>query len=136
MPRRKRPGSSELAASIRSLIDSKNTIDTGTLLSSIVENFGGTDVLAKEMVGEYKIGKPGGLPRQKFMQMFQALVISATNASQTKIVRPAEMSDEDLEDLSNEYIGMVQDGFLIPSTASEATAVTQEAPPEIDPGTP
>jgi hypothetical protein len=83
------------AAVARALEDKKSAVDAGTLLSDLIEVWGGTRQLAVDIHAEFQRASKGGMSRQRILEMFQRLIMYASDRDATKVVRPAELSQAD-----------------------------------------
>jgi hypothetical protein len=117
-----------LVKRVRSLMDSKHAIDQGVLLTELMDVIGGPRALAQVMWLEYQNAPQGGLARQKFLQMVQHLTISTTSSNLTRIIKPENLSDEDLEDMIDERMKRISDGRLIPSAAADSPEGAAQEP--------
>ncbi len=71
--------------------------DSNQLLVDIMERWGGTKAFADSMLVEFQAAKPGSLIRQNLLEMIQKLVVNNTNHNHTRISRPSDLDDEELE---------------------------------------
>lgn len=85
----------KLDSSIRSIISQvHSTTDSNELLGAILAEFGGPVELAREIKRSYDESQ--GMAKQRYMEMFQRLVVHVTKEDITGKVDPSEMSDVEL----------------------------------------
>jgi hypothetical protein len=60
--------------------------------------------------------------------MVQHLKISTTSSNLTRIIKPENLSDEDLEDMIDERMKRISDGRLIPSAAADSPEGAAQEP--------
>jgi hypothetical protein len=87
------------------LAGSKPSTDSGALLASLIDRWGGTDRLAADIFGEFDAAPKGGMTRQRIIEMVQRLVINNTNNEIGKSRNPADMGDEELAQVAMNYLG-------------------------------
>ncbi len=104
----------------KALADRKASADAGTMLSDLIEVWGGTRQLAVDIHAEFQKAPKGGMTRQRILEMFQRLIMYSSDRDMAKTVRPAELSDEELEQLALAYMKRVT-GHGGPTSASSAT---------------
>ena len=93
----------KLDASIRSVISHvQSTTDSNELLGAILSEFGGPQELAKEIKKGYDEAQ--GMAKQRYMEMFQRLVLFTTKEDLSGKVDPSEMSDDDLFEAAKSVI--------------------------------
>ena len=109
------------AAVAKVLAGQKVTTDSGALLSSLIERWGGTDRLAADIHGEFQGGTKGGMTRQRILEMMTRLILTNTTHDIGKARVPSDMGDEELESVALKYLGrMSGDATAAPAaTASE-----------------
>lgn len=88
----------------RALVDRPSGMDSRELLNELTRCWGGTGKLALDIRQEFKNSPPGGMVRQRILEMLQRLIINNTEHELTNVVRPSEMSNEDLERTLKKYI--------------------------------
>jgi hypothetical protein len=71
-------------------------IDSGALLATLIEKWGGIDRFAADIMLEYQAAKPGGLTRQRILEMINRLCVVVTTQEIARPREAASMSDEDL----------------------------------------
>ena len=122
--RLKRP---ELPAAVaKVLAGDKVSADSAALLADLIEVWGGTKRLALDIHAEFQKASPGGMTRQRILEMLQRLVITNTTHEITKIRHPGDMDDEDLERVALDYLGRLNVG---PAALTPAIGVrTEEGP--------
>lgn len=91
----------------RALVERKPNTDSETLLNDVIEVWGGTRRLAQDMFSEFQGSKSGGMTRQRILEMIQRLIITNTTHEIGKTVRPADLSDEELEAMAMKYVKKV-----------------------------
>ena len=94
-------------------------VDTGALLNALIEQWGGVHRFASDIFAEYQQGKPGGMTRQKILEMVARLVTVVTNQ---QIARPrgaGDMSDDELTEAIEAMIGSLSGGTA-PAAPAEA----------------
>jgi hypothetical protein len=93
------------AAVAKVLAGSKPSTDSGALLASLIDRWGGTDRLAADICDEFSAAPKGGMTRQRIIEMVQRLVINNTNNEIGKTRNPSDMSDEELAQVAMNYLG-------------------------------
>lgn len=103
------------------LADRKSAVDAGTMLSDLIEVWGGPRQLAVDIHAEFNRAAKGGMTRQRILEMFQRLIMHTSDRDQTKVVRPADCTDEELDRLALAYTAKVlSDGPVKATTATES----------------
>jgi hypothetical protein len=82
----------------------KPNTDSGALLGSLIDRWGGTDRLAADIHAEFQAAPKGGMTRQRILEMMQRLVINNTNNEIGKQRNPADMSDSELAEVAMSYL--------------------------------
>jgi hypothetical protein len=86
------------------LADQKANADSAALLNDLIEVWGGTKRLALDIYGEYQKAAPGGMTRQRILEMLQRLVITNTTHEITRVRSPSDMDDQELELVAMTYM--------------------------------
>lgn len=94
----------------RALGNRKPSADSEALLIDLVEIWGGTRALAKDLHTEFKGANPGSMCRQKILDMVHRLIINNTNHQIGVSLVPSDMTAEELEAAAFEYVKRVTDG--------------------------
>ena len=103
------------AAVAKVLAGSKPSTDSGALLASLIDRWGGTDRLANDIFSEFDAAPKGGMTRQRIIEMIQRLIINNTNNEIGKSRNPSDMSDEELAQVAMNYLGRMA-GNAAPAT--------------------
>ncbi len=83
---------------IRELLGVKSqAADANQLLIGIMERWGGVRAFAEALHTEFCHARPGSLIRQNILEMIQKLVVNNTNHGVTKVDKPSDLEDEDIE---------------------------------------
>lgn len=95
----------------KALAKSKGSgIDSGGLLASLIQQWGGRDRFAKDVFGEFQVAKPGSLTRQKILEMVSRLTVQVTTQEISKPRGASEMSDEELLLAAGSLLARLNDG--------------------------
>lgn len=86
-----------------------NGVDSGMLLNSLIECWGGAGAFARDIFSEYQQGKPGGLTRQKILEMVSRLTIVVTNQQIARPRKPEDMTDDELAAVAAALLGRIHD---------------------------
>lgn len=122
--KQKKPNQS-LDSSLNALFSSEGSqIDSATLLSEIISQFGGTKAFVKKMVFEFNEGRKGGMSRVKFVQLITMLVQDVTRQNAAKVVNPQNMTTDQLK---SEAVRLMK--RLQASAEEETQDATQEPAP-------
>ncbi len=104
-PKRAVNAQPELPAAVaKVLAGHKPNTDSGALLASLIERWGGTDRLAADIHSEFQAAAKGGMTRQRIIEMVQRLIINNTNNEIGKGRNPSDMSDEELAAVAMNYL--------------------------------
>jgi hypothetical protein len=103
----------------RALATRKKSADSEALLTHLIEIWGGTERLAKDIYTEFQKASAGGMTRQRILEMLQRLILTTTDRGLASAVRPSDMSDEELEEMAMSYAERVTNGKPTPATAAE-----------------
>ena len=102
--RKKKSPASELPPGmLRALSSRKQSADSDSLLTDLVEIWGGTRQLAKDLYSEFQRAQAGGQTRQKILDMIARLIQNNTNHNIGKSVQPSDLTDEELQAVALEY---------------------------------
>lgn len=82
-------------------------IDSRQFLLDLMDEWGGTKALARDLMLEFKNAKPGGMTRQSILEMIQRLIVYTTNANLSSSSDPAELDDEDLQAIVSKLVAKV-----------------------------
>jgi len=118
-PARKRPSTLSV---VKSLLEDSSLVNSEQLLSDIIQEWGGTRALARDIKKAFDKAPEGSMTRQRFFEMFQRLIISNTDRDIAREVDPSEFSDEELAQAAAGILGRagVKDG-----EEADAAAVSQ-----------
>ena len=122
----------KLDASIRSVISHvQSTTDSNELLGAILAEFGGPQELAKEIKRGYDESQ--GVSKQRYMEMFQRLVLFTTKEDLSGKVDPSEMSDAELFEAAKSVIRRMKEAgeeIEVDEKPAESAPVEREIIPE------
>lgn len=109
--RKKKPPSSELPKALAvALAEKKSSADSETLLRDLLEAWGGTRQLAMDIFAEFQKAAPGGMTRQRILEMFQRLILTNTSMEIGRAVKPSDLSDDELDELALSYVRRLSNG--------------------------
>lgn len=91
----------------RALIERKAGVDSEALLNDLIEVWGGPRQLAIDVHQEFTKAPSGGMTRQRILEMMQRLILVNTTHDIGRVIKPADMSTEDLEKLALYYAAKV-----------------------------
>lgn len=103
----------------RALANRKASADSEALLSHLIEIWGGTERLAKDIYAEFQKAAPGGMTRQRIIEMLQRLILSNQDRGLGTVVKPSDLSDEELDEIAMHYTERVTNGKPDPAPAAE-----------------
>lgn len=87
----------------RALATRKASADSEALLSHLIEIWGGTERLARDIYAEFQKASPGGMTRQRVIEMIQRLILSNQDRGLGNVIKPADLSDEELDSIALSY---------------------------------
>jgi hypothetical protein len=93
----------------RAISQNLGGIDSMQFLLDILDEWGGTKALARDLMIEFKNARPGGMTRQSILEMIQRLLVFTTQANLSASSDPAELDDEDLQLLVKNLVGKASD---------------------------
>lgn len=96
MPRAPKPAPPDSTAVKKAIAKTGGGVDSGMLLNSLIQCWGGPQAFARDIFAEFQSGKQGGMTRQKILEMVSRLTIVVTNQQIAKPRKPEDMSDEEL----------------------------------------
>lgn len=88
---------------VRALATRKASADSEGLLSHLIDRWGGTERLAHDIYGEFQKAPKGGMTRQRIIEMIQRLILSNQDRGLGSVVKPSDLSDEELDALALSY---------------------------------
>jgi hypothetical protein len=88
----------------KAIVGGKFSLDTGILLQDIIEAWGGPHRLAASMKEEFANAAPGSMVRTRTLEMIQRLVVQCTANEMTNVRKPADLSNEELEEEARRLI--------------------------------
>lgn len=91
----------------RALAERKPGADSEILLNDLIEVWGGTRQLAMDIHKEFVKAAPGGMTRQRIIEMVQRLIITNTTHEIGKTYKPSDMDDDELENMAVAYMKKV-----------------------------
>jgi hypothetical protein len=104
-PKRAVNAQPELPAAVaKVLAGHKANTDSGALLASLIERWGGTERLAADIYSEFDAAPKGGMTRQRIIEMIQRLIITNTTHEIGKARNPSDMSDDELAATAMNYL--------------------------------
>jgi hypothetical protein len=81
----------------KALAKSKGSgIDSGSLLSALIDIWGGPREFARDIFAEFSAAKAGSMTRQRILEMATRLTVQVTSQEIARPRTPAEMSDDEL----------------------------------------
>ncbi len=89
------------------LSDRKGGIDSEQLLNALIDRWGGAERFANDIYQEFQKAPPGGMTRQRILEMMTRLTVTNTTHEIGRVIRPADMSDDELEALAMGYLARV-----------------------------
>lgn len=101
------------------LLGSDHAIDQETLLRELLESFGGPKEIAKTMYMEFHDAPPGGITRQRIMELFVRLIMSSDDKNGSRVKHPVDMTKEELLNTTTALFKVTMDGTL-PQGLTEA----------------
>jgi hypothetical protein len=90
-------------------------IDSGLLLKSLIDCWGGPVRFSRDIHQEFQDAKPGSLTRQRILEMMTRLTVQVTNQ---EIARPrpvSDMTDAELVAAASQIMEMLGDGTKQPA---------------------
>lgn len=120
LPQKKKQVPIDPAAVGKALAHTKRGIDSGMLLNSLIENFGGPARFTAAIFAEFQAAPEGSMPRQKILEMISRLTIVVTSQSMSRNKRGEDMDDEELQDAAASLLGRLKTDE--PETADPAPA--------------
>jgi hypothetical protein len=128
MPKPKRKSNPELPKSVSAALSGqKAAIDSASLLSNLIEVWGGPARLAADIFDEFGRAPEGGQTRQRILEMMQRLIINNTERDLTNTVKPSDLSDAELEELALAYVRRLTNAA--PSTTAASATPKEEGSP-------
>lgn len=86
------------AADLKGLLsDTKASADSETLLTEILEAWGGARNLARDLHSEFHEAGAGSMTRQRILEMIQRLIVNNTKDDLARSFKPSDLADDDLE---------------------------------------
>jgi hypothetical protein len=86
------------------LAGGKVSTDSGALLNSLIEAWGSTDRLARDIFHEFQKAPPGGATRQRILEMCQRLILATTTQGLANAKSPSDMGDDELASIAMNYL--------------------------------
>ena len=80
----------------KAIAESRPSVDSGQLLCDLIEIWGGTRQLAKDIHMEFTKAAAGGMTRQRILEMMQRLIITNTTQDIGRVANPSDSTDEEL----------------------------------------
>jgi hypothetical protein len=117
---RVQPGAPVPTAIRRLIVEGGAGVDSGRLLSDLIEAWGGSTRLAQDIVSEFNRASPGGATRQKILEMIQRLIVINTQNEIARPAAPGEMTNEELEAAVALYMHKAQANGPETTVAAEA----------------
>ncbi len=108
------------------LASRKASADAGAMLSDLVEVWGGTRQLAVDIHAEYQRAPKGGMTRQRILEMFQRLIMHTSDRDMANVARPADMTDEELDEVALAYAKRVINEHTPPAPAPRSRSDEEE----------
>lgn len=71
-------------------------IDSGKLLQSLIDCWGGPTQFARDIFAEYQAAKPGSLTRQRILEMATRLTVQVTSQDIARPKAASDMTDDEL----------------------------------------
>lgn len=128
MAKRSKVKFDELPSQIqKAIVLDSNQIDQETLLSAIVDKFGGPNEIAATVYREYHDGQPGGITRQRIIEMITRLVINVSENNANLVKRPTDMTDQELKDVAGKLCMAAMESA---NAKGKTEGVRQEAGPD------
>ena len=136
MAAKKKASFDQMPAKVQSLIlDDSNAIDQETLLKEIISGFGGAKEIANTMVKEFKDAAPGGITRQRIMELITRLVVNVSESNSMLVKRASDMTDQELKDVAVRMFAQALEAKDAKGKTPEGTgAREQEAAADPQPG--
>lgn len=88
----------------RALAERKPNADSEALLNELIKSWGGVERFAADVFQEFQHAAKGGMTRQRILEMMQRLILTNTTHEIGKAIRPADLTDEELETLAMKYV--------------------------------
>lgn len=125
MPKKKQNPPAEMPKSISMVLaGQQSAIDSASLLSNLIDVWGGAAAVSKDIYAEFQRAPAGGQTRQRILEMMQRLIINNTAHDLTSTVRPSDMTDGELEDLAMTYVKRLTDA--VPSSPPAAAPAAEK----------
>lgn len=98
-------------------------IDSGMLLNSLIECFGGSTRFSAAIYAEFSTAKPGSLTRTKIIEMISRLTVVVTQQEIAKPKRGEDLDDDELMASAAHLLKRMSDGpaSTAPASAEEET---------------
>ena len=98
----------ELPKGLRRAIEQrKPTADSESLLTDLIDVWGGTRKLALDLHKEFTHAAAGGMTRQRILEMIQRLIVINTTHQIGTPLTPTDMTQDELESVLSKYIKKV-----------------------------
>lgn len=91
-------------------------IDSGMLLNSLIECFGGSQRFSAAIFAEFSAAKEGSLTRTKIIEMISRLTVTVTQQEIAKPRRGEDMEDEELMASAARMLKRMSDGPARPAS--------------------
>lgn len=88
----------------KALVERKSGVDSEAFLNDLIEVWGGPRQLALDIHDEYEKAPPGGMVRQRIMEMLGRLIVNNTLHDIGKSAKPSDMTKEELEAMAMRYV--------------------------------
>jgi hypothetical protein len=92
---------------VRALLQDSTLVSSEQLLGDIIQEWGGTKRLARDIKAAFDEAPEGSMIRQRFFEMLQRLIISNTDRDISREIDPSEFSDEELTTAAEGVLGRV-----------------------------